>query len=77
MYRVARNHPNLVSHHDWQWYLTQAYETTMFLTNPEKVGYVDMGLMEGTIFIKLLEDLKREGWTEKAKDVEARMRRVF
>ena len=74
MYRVARNHPNLVSHHDWQWYLTQAYETTMFLTNPEKVGYVDMGLMEGTIFIKLLEDLKREGWTEKAKDVEARMR---
>ncbi|MBI1332025.1 MAG: hypothetical protein GC165_04005 [Armatimonadetes bacterium] len=79
MYRVARNHPGLATHHDWQWYLNQAYETTMFMTSKDKDGnprvwYVDLGLMEGTIFIDLLKDLKNEGWADQAKQMEARMK---
>ena len=30
------------------------------------MGYVNTGLMEGDIFVMVLEDLKREGWTGKA-----------
>jgi hypothetical protein len=80
MYRVARNNPGMTTHHDWKWYLNQAFETTNFMTSTNERGdprvwYVDLGLMEGTIFIKLLEDLKREGWTEKAALIEARMRK--
>ena len=79
MYRVARNNPGMASHHDWQWYLNQAYETTQFMTGKNldgspRVWYVDLGLMEGTIFINLLDDLKREGWTEKANLIESRMK---
>jgi hypothetical protein len=80
MYRVARNHPGLVRNHPWNWYLDQAYRTTMFLTGTddqgrERVGYTDAGLMEGDIFLALLTDLKREGWKQQAADVEGRMKR--
>lgn len=79
MYRVARNHPGLATHHDWQWYLNQAYETTQFMTSQDdkgnpRVWYVDLGLMEGTIFVQLLNDLKREGWTTQASLIEQRMK---
>lgn len=79
LYRVARNHTNLVTNHPWDWYLEQAYQTTKFMfgRNPNgrrRVGYVELGLMEGDIFLALLTDLKREGWTEKATDVEALMK---
>jgi hypothetical protein len=79
MYRVARNTTGLVTNHPWDWYLNQAFETTKFLTSRAPngrhvVGYVDTGLMEGDIFVLLLEDLKREGWTEKAQLVEAGMK---
>jgi hypothetical protein len=30
--------------------------------------------MEGDIFLAVLEDLKREGWTEKATDIETLMK---
>jgi hypothetical protein len=39
-----------------------------------RVGYVELGLMEGDIVLELLKDLKREGWTEEANDVEALMK---
>src|SRR5262249_60583373 len=39
-----------------------------------RVGYVELGLMEGDIFLALLDDLKREGWSEKATDVENLMK---
>lgn len=79
MYRLARMHTGLVANHPWDWYLDQAYETTMFMTSRRadgrpRVGYVNWGLMEGTVFIRVLEDLKREGWTEKADAYEARMK---
>ena len=79
MYRLARNHTGLVSNHSWDWYLDQAYQTTKFMfsrnaNGRRRVGYVDLGLMEGDIFLALLNDLKRERWTEKASAVEALMK---
>ncbi len=79
MYRIARNHPGMVKSHDWKWYLDQAHGTTEFLTSKDakgedRVGYWRLGLMEGDIFLALLDDLRREGWTEKAALIEARMK---
>jgi len=79
MYRNARNNSGLVKDHPWDWYLTQAFETTRFAfgrnaDGKRRVGYVELGLMEGTIFLELLKDLKREGWTEKADEVERLMK---
>lgn len=79
MYRLARNHPGLVTNHPWQWYLEQAYQTTRFLAKRGEnggplVGYVDMGLMEGDVFVKLLKDLRHEGWSKQAAEVEDQMK---
>jgi hypothetical protein len=79
MYRVARNHPGLVTNHPWDWYLDQAYQTTKFTfsrgaNGRRRVGYVELGLMEGDIFLALLTDLKREGWADKANDIEKLMK---
>jgi hypothetical protein len=79
LYRLARNHVGLVTNHPWDWYLDHAYQTAMFLTERgpngrPRVGYLNMGLMEGDIFVVLLKDLKREGWKEKAGDLESRMK---
>jgi len=63
LYRVARNYPSLVSS-TWQTYLTKAFNTVQAMVNPSfRVGYVDDGLMEETVFRFLLDDLTREGWT--------------
>jgi Family of unknown function (DUF5695) len=79
MYRLARNYPGLVTNHPWDWYLNHAFETTKFLTGKNadgdyNVGYLNMGLMEGDIFLMLLKDLQREGWTDKAAELEAAMK---
>ncbi len=79
MYHLARNTRGLVENHPWEWYLEQAYQTTKYLTGrgPNgryNVGYVNTGLMEGDIFVMLLKDMKREGWTEKAAEIEAAMK---
>jgi hypothetical protein len=79
MYRLARNHSGLVTNHPWDWYLEQAYQTTRFTfsrapNGRRRVGYVELGLMEGDIFLALLTDLKREGWSEKANEIEKLMK---
>ncbi len=79
MYRLARNHTGLVSNHSWDWYLDQAYETVKFMFGRQpngrrRVGYVELGLMEGDILVAVLEDLKREEWKEKAQVVETLMK---
>ena len=79
MYRLARNHPGLVKNHEWTWYLDQAYQTTKFMfgrgpDGKRRVGYVELGLMEGDIVLAVLNDLKRESWTQQANDVEALMK---
>jgi hypothetical protein len=73
MYRLARNHVGLVTNHPWDWYLEQAYQTVYSLTHGP-VGYLDVGLMEGDVFVLLLQDLKREGWREKAGELEQAMK---
>ena len=75
MYRLARNHQGLVTNHSWEWYLDHAYETARFMFGRQangrrRVGYVELGLMEGNILVALLEDLKREAWQEKAQVLE-------
>lgn len=73
LYRLARNHQGLVANHPWDWYLSQAYHTSLAMTEPA-VGYSEFGQMEGDIFVLVLEDLKREGKTAEAAALEAQMR---
>lgn len=79
MYRLLRNHPGLIdtSQHEWDWYLDKAFNTTKFLGGGFDigVGWRDMGLMEGSVFKHILDDLRREGWNEKADEIEALMRK--
>lgn len=72
MYRLSRNNDGLVTNHPWQWYLDNAYETTiaMFKLAPY---YTDFGLMEGDVFVEILKDLRREGMSDKAALFEAKM----
>ena len=80
MYRLARNHPGLIapssdrSRRTWQWYLDKAFNTVKYMTGGG-VGYVNVGLMNGDVFVMLLEDLKREGWKEQADYLEGAMKR--
>ena len=73
LYRLARNNDGLVTNHPWDWYLTNAYETTMAMVKfaPE---YAVFGQMEGDIFLQVLADLRREGMNKQADDLEAKMR---
>jgi hypothetical protein len=74
LYRIARYHDGLATHHDWRWYLTQAYETTMAMTRFAEY-YSQFGQMEGDVFVALLSDLRREGMSSEADTLEAAMRK--
>ncbi len=73
MYRLARNNAGLVINHTWDWYLRQAFETTQAMVKfaPE---HAQFGQMEGTVFLRILEDLQREAFANEAKDLEIAMR---
>lgn len=73
LYRTARNTTGLVVKHKWDWYLNQAYETSLAMIS-QAPYYTQFGNMEGTVFIRLLEDLKAEGWKDKAEKLEGVMR---
>ncbi|MBC9796345.1 DUF5695 domain-containing protein [Sinomicrobium weinanense] len=73
MYRLSRYRTGLVSGRKWDWYLKNAYHTTVAMTKLAP-HYAQFGQMEGTVFLLILEDLYREGLTEMADDLEARMR---
>jgi hypothetical protein len=82
MYRLARNYPGLVSKRAWDWYLDKAFNTVKYMTGGFAqpgarggVGYVNVGLMNGSIFVMLLDDLKREGWKEQSEYLETAMKR--
>ena len=73
LYRLARNNTGLVTDHPWEFYLTNAYETSMAMT--KFAGeYAIYGQMEGDIFLEILADLKREGWKTQADTLESNMR---
>ena len=82
MYRLARNYPGLVTTQKWEWYLDKAFNTVKYMTGGFAppggrggVGYVNVGLMNGDIFLMLLDDLKREAWKEQSEYIEAAMKR--
>jgi hypothetical protein len=74
MYRLARNRSGLVTNRPWDWYLDNAYQTCMAMMKFAR-GYARHGQMEGDVFVVILKDLKREGWEEKAADLESAMKR--
>lgn len=73
MYRLARNYHGLVTQQNWKWYLEHSFQTTMAMIKlaPE---YAQYGQMEGSVFILILQDLKAEGLTKEAVELEAAMR---
>jgi len=73
MYRLARDHTGLVTNHPWDWYLTRAFKTGVAMTE-RAPHYAQFGQMEGTVFLEILKDLRREGWTTQADQFEARMK---
>ncbi len=74
MYHLARNHEGLVTNHEWEWYLERAYQTGQAMVR-HAGRYAQFGQMEGTVFLLILLDLQREGWTEQAAALEATMKR--
>jgi hypothetical protein len=73
LYRLARNQQDLVRNHSWDWYLERAWRTGIAM--PEQAPrYAQFGQMDGTVFLFILKDLQREGWTEPATQFEAAMR---
>jgi hypothetical protein len=73
LYRLARNHVGLVENHRWDWYLERAYQTGLAMVRLAP-RYAQFGQMDGTVFLYILRDLQREGWTEPAAALEAVMR---
>ena len=73
LYHLARNNSKLSTRHPWNWYLNQAYETSVAMPKyaPELSRF---GQMEGDIFVQILTDLKREGFTAQAADLESKMK---
>jgi hypothetical protein len=73
LYRLARNHTGLVKNHSWDWYLDQAYQTSLAMPRFAK-DLAQFGQMEGDIFVAILADLKAEGKNEQASQLEAAMK---
>ncbi len=78
LYRLARNHTGLVTTHTWDWYLQQAYKTGLAMKDhcgPDDFAYLSQfGLMVGSVYVEILKDLKKEGWTAEALEFENYMR---
>ncbi len=74
MYHLARDHQGLVTNHPWQWYLDHAYQTSMAMVKYSPY-LAKFGQMEGDVFLRILKDLQREGWTTQANTLKAAMRK--
>jgi hypothetical protein len=73
LYRLGRYHTGLTRAETWQTYLTRAAETTKAMMTKAPY-YTQFGQMEGDVFVYILEDLKREGFTEQAAEIEKMMK---
>ena len=74
LYRTARFHTGLVTEKDWKWYLENAFHTSMAMVEIAPY-YAQFGQMEGSVFLYILKDLKREGLVEMAAKLEAAMKK--
>jgi hypothetical protein len=58
LYKLARQYDGLVAVHGWEWYLSQALNTTLAM---QRLGrYNGEGLMVGSVWLHLLQDLHEE-----------------
>lgn len=73
MYRLARNYEGLVKQQSWDWYLLNAYQTSMAMMELAPY-YAQFGQMEGSVFVHILDDLKAEGMWEYARKLEEKMK---
>ncbi|ESQ84042.1 hypothetical protein AEAC466_09870 [Asticcacaulis sp. AC466] len=73
LYRLGRYHSGLTQKESWQTYLTRAAETTKAMMTKAPY-YTQFGQMEGDVFVYILQDLKREGFTAEATEIEAMMK---
>lgn len=73
LYRLARYHQQLITEKSWQWYLENAFHTSMAMVK-QAPYYAQFGQMEGTIFLLVLQDLKAEGMQEEAQTLERAMK---
>lgn len=73
LYRLARDNQGLVKQHDWRFYLDWAYRTSVAMMR-DAPYYAQFGQMEGDIFLDILKDLKREGLTAEATEMEKLMK---
>ncbi|WDF55850.1 DUF5695 domain-containing protein [Mucilaginibacter sp. KACC 22063] len=73
LYRLARYHSGLVTDRKWDWYLKNAYYTSMAMVQ-QAPYYAQFGQMEGTIYYLILSDLKCEGWQKEADELEKAMK---
>ena len=74
MYRLGRYYEGLVKKESWEWYLNQAYHTTMAMVN-QAPHYAQFGQMEGSVFLLILKDLQKEGLKEMASTLEDAMKK--
>lgn len=76
LYRLARNYDGLVKTRSWSWYLDRAVDTIMAMKKHAGIdaGFAAFGLMEGTYFLEVLQDLRREGHHDQADQVESFMK---
>ena len=72
-YRLARYYTGLVPESDWSVHLDRSWRTAVAMTELAPY-YAQFGQMEGTVFGLILEDLKREGWTDATEKLESVMR---
>ncbi len=74
LYRLSRYHVGYTDDIPWRQSLENAFHTTMAMMEHAPY-YTRFGLMEGSIFLLVLNDLKHEGLTALANQLEAAMKR--
>ncbi|KAK3235805.1 hypothetical protein CYMTET_54007, partial [Cymbomonas tetramitiformis] len=76
LYRIGRHWaPSWLQRSTWQWYLRQAQRTALAMWEHAGKGKdtSQWGLMVASIFQLVLSDLKLEGWTKEANELETVM----
>lgn len=74
LYKLSKNYKNLVEDEHWSTYLKRAYHTAIAMV--EKAPYyAQFGQMEGSVFLFILHELKREELITEANHLESVMRK--
>src|SRR5690606_33791835 len=73
LYRLARNYAERRFEEAWRIYLERAYETAVAMVE-KAPHYAQFGQMEGSVFLFILTDLRREGLVAEAARLETIMK---